>query len=285
MLRPINELGPTTPSVYQIAPNIGAMLLLKRFLDDNFHYYKGSWIALTQEVAASPLWYGITQNPHYKRILHDYYGGRQLIVTLLHTNGTGFYRTKKIYHQSRLQTDVLIFNQLLSEDTKWSFSQKGDIASGTLPLVTSGYGRRKGSHHSGFDIGGPKGTSVYAVTDGKVTFAGWENYKDKKQGYGRFVQISHPDGKKTVYAHLDSFAVKRGDRVKGGQKIGETDNSGHIMSGDSHLHFEIISNGRKVNPGDYLNTDFDYRRAVSPMYSLISAGASRVDINRKEVIV
>lgn len=188
-------------------------------------------------------------------------------MTLLHINGTGFYKAKQLYHLERLQTDPVIFNQLLNEDTRWTFLPSGDIKD---PSINSKFYRKDGSYHGGFDLKAPKGTNIYAVNDGIVTFAGWESSKDHKKGYGRYVEIKHADGTRTRYAHLDSFNVKRNDFVKSGAKIGESDNSGHIKSGNAHLHYEIIKNGIKQDPALYTDTLYHYKRAVSPFYILIS---------------
>lgn len=280
LLTPSNQLGPNTPDMYQVGPNVGALFNIKNYIDEHFHYYKGSWIALTQEIAGSRNWYNITINPKLKPILKDFYLGRQLIVTLLHVNGFGFYKAKQLYHTDRLQTDPLIFNQLLNEDTKWDFLPNGDIKPPAKALgagVTSGFYRKSGAYHGGFDVHAPKGTNIYAVNDGIVTFAGWQNASNKKEGYGRYVEIKHPDGYVTRYAHLDSFNVKKNDFVTSGTKIGESDNSGHVTSGNAHLHYEIVKNGKRLDPNEYLNTNYDYKRTVSPFYILLTD----VDNNKK----
>jgi murein DD-endopeptidase MepM/ murein hydrolase activator NlpD len=126
------------------------------------------------------------------------------------------------------------------------------IESGKTPSgvrVSSEYGpRNMGSgFHRGVDIASPIGTPVFASNSGVIVAARWENPNDPKQGYGQFVQIKHEDGTQTVYAHLSSIGVRQGDKVEKGIQIAKTGNTG--SSTGPHLHYELIKNGVKVNPG------------------------------------
>ena len=115
--------------------------------------------------------------------------------------------------------------------------------------ISSEYGpRNMGSgFHSGVDIASPVGTPVFASNSGVVVAARWENPNNPKQGYGQFVQIKHEDGTQTVYAHLSQIGVRQGDKVEKGIQIAKTGNTG--SSTGPHLHYELIKNGVKVNPG------------------------------------
>ena len=115
--------------------------------------------------------------------------------------------------------------------------------------VSSEYGpRNMGSgFHSGVDIASPIGTPVFASNSGVVVAARWENPNNPKQGYGQFVQLKHEDGTQTVYAHLSQIGVRQGDKVEKGIQIAKTGNTG--SSTGPHLHYELIKNGVKVNPG------------------------------------
>ena len=116
--------------------------------------------------------------------------------------------------------------------------------------LTSGFGPRSAptagasTYHRAVDWAVPTGTSIYASSGGVVTKAGWGG------GYGYVVYISHEDGKQTRYAHLSRVQVTVGQSVKQGDKIALSGSTG-IASGP-HLHFEILVNGVKVNPMDYL---------------------------------
>lgn len=120
--------------------------------------------------------------------------------------------------------------------------------------------------HSGIDLAGSTGTPVTAVHEGEVVFAG------NTSGYGNLVQIKHGDKINTLYGHLNSISVKKGDKVKQGQEIGRRGNTGHSFG--SHLHFEIRngeSSNDTVSPNAYFGySDKGYERCLdrskSPQY-------------------
>jgi hypothetical protein len=101
-------------------------------------------------------------------------------------------------------------------------------------------------HPSGIDIAVPIGSEVHAVRDGVVFFAGG----DPCCSYGNYVVVGHDDGWSSVYGHLSKFLVKVGDQVKQGQLIGLSGETGHAEG--PHVHFELRSFGRPVNPLDRL---------------------------------
>lgn len=85
--------------------------------------------------------------------------------------------------------------------------------------------------HTGIDYGCPKGTPILASNDGEVVAAGWD-----LTGYGFRVILKHPDSRATLYGHLDSIGVNVGDKVKQGQEIGISGDTGKATG--PHLHFE-----------------------------------------------
>ncbi|MFH0999239.1 MAG: M23 family metallopeptidase, partial [Bacteroidota bacterium] len=95
--------------------------------------------------------------------------------------------------------------------------------------------------HEGIDFSAPVGTDVYASGDGVVVEASRSNY-----GYGNIIEIDHGYSYTTVYAHLNGFKVREGERVKRGQTIGSVGNSG--LSTGPHLHYEVRKSGNRVNP-------------------------------------
>ena len=118
--------------------------------------------------------------------------------------------------------------------------------------ITSHYGMRKDpisgnlAFHRGVDLRGNIGAAVMAAMDGTVSVVS-ENWL-----YGKYIIISHGNGYKTLYAHLNSTSVRQGDRVIRGRKIGEVGNTGY--STGPHLHFGIYDkNGKVVNPLDLLH--------------------------------
>lgn len=110
--------------------------------------------------------------------------------------------------------------------------------------VTSPYGLRfrglRPGIHRGVDLAVPEGTPVRSMAPGRVRFAGTQ------RGYGNVVWIDHGGGVLTVYAHLSTVAVRRGDAVGGRDVIGRSGSSGDAEA--PHLHFEIWRWGREVDP-------------------------------------
>jgi murein DD-endopeptidase MepM/ murein hydrolase activator NlpD len=98
--------------------------------------------------------------------------------------------------------------------------------------------------HQGLDIANKTGTPIYAADTGTIEFVGWNN------GYGNNIIIDHGGGKKTRYAHLSKFYVKRGQTIDKGESIGEMGSTG--WSTGPHLHFEVIISGTKYNPLNYI---------------------------------
>ena len=112
----------------------------------------------------------------------------------------------------------------------------------TKGVITSGYGMRWGRMHKGIDIAAPVGTPVLAAAPGVVVSAGWNS-----GGYGNLVEIQHPDGSLTLYAHNNRVLVRRGQQVAQGQQISEMGSTGR--STGPHCHFEVHPAGRgAVNP-------------------------------------
>ena len=116
-------------------------------------------------------------------------------------------------------------------------------------VLTSGYGWRWGRMHKGIDIAGPIGTPIMAASDGVVTYAEWND-----GGYGYLVEITHPDGSETVYAHNSRILVQKGQKVARGEQISEMGSTG--FSTGPHLHFEVHPAGQgAVNPMAFLPND------------------------------
>ncbi|MBI3155614.1 MAG: M23 family metallopeptidase [Burkholderiales bacterium] len=94
--------------------------------------------------------------------------------------------------------------------------------------------------HRGIDYAAPKGTSIRSVGAGQVEFAGWQN------GFGNTVEVRHPGGRKTLYAHLSRIDVRRGERIDQGQAIGAVGCTGWCTG--PHLHFEFLDQGVHQDP-------------------------------------
>lgn len=120
--------------------------------------------------------------------------------------------------------------------------------------ISSHYGHRTDpfykvtKFHGGIDFSGPVGTGIYATGDGVVS-----KVEKNKSGYGNNIIIDHGYGYKTRYAHLHSFSVKKGDKVKRGQEIGKMGNTGKSTA--PHLHYEVIKNNKAINPINFFYND------------------------------
>ncbi len=115
-------------------------------------------------------------------------------------------------------------------------------------MMRSGFGMRRhpilgySKMHTGVDWSAPHGTPIYASGNGTVDKVGWES------GYGKYVRIRHTNGYETAYGHMSAFArsMVPGQRVRQGQVIGYVGSTG--LSTGAHLHYEIMVNGRFVDP-------------------------------------
>jgi murein DD-endopeptidase MepM/ murein hydrolase activator NlpD len=104
--------------------------------------------------------------------------------------------------------------------------------------------------HPGMDISARVGTPFLATAAGRVTYAG------TRLGYGKTIEIDHGYGYVTRYAHAASISVKRGQRVRRGEVIGEIGKTG--LATAPHLHYEVLVNDRAANPRNYLLDDIVY---------------------------
>ncbi|MFA5620367.1 MAG: M23 family metallopeptidase [Weeksellaceae bacterium] len=137
------------------------------------------------------------------------------------------------------------------------------VANKKLNRVSSGYGVRIhpilkiGKLHKGMDFSAPVGTPIYATADGKVEVAGVMG------GYGNVVKINHGYGYQTLYGHMSKIKTRAGKSVKRGDIIGYVGNTG--LSTGPHLHYEVLKNGKSVNPVNYFYQDIspeDYKTLI-----------------------
>ena len=99
--------------------------------------------------------------------------------------------------------------------------------------------------HAGLDIAGERGQPVYATAAGTVTHTGFQG------GYGNLIVLDHGFGLETRYGHLLNYGVKEGAKVKRGDLIGHVGNTGR--STGYHLHYEVLANGKLLNPLQFLS--------------------------------
>ncbi|MDR2882476.1 MAG: M23 family metallopeptidase, partial [Alistipes sp.] len=104
--------------------------------------------------------------------------------------------------------------------------------------------------HWGIDLTGRRGTPIYAAGDGFVSHTGWT-----AGGHGNNIVVDHGFGYQTRYAHLDKSLVADGQWVKRGEQIGEMGATG--LSSGTHLHYEVIYRGNRVNPMSYIQVNMN----------------------------
>ena len=102
-------------------------------------------------------------------------------------------------------------------------------------------------NHTGIDVPAPKNTLIYAAKSGVVTTSVYGS--GSSWSYGNYVVVSHSDGTSTLYAHMNSRAVSKGETVSQGQVIGYVGTTGR--SSGYHLHFEVRVNGARRDPVNY----------------------------------
>ncbi len=132
-----------------------------------------------------------------------------------------------------------------------------------LNVLSSLYGGRKDpisgrpGNHTGIDIPAARGTPIYAAKSGVVvtsvmgTGSAWS--------YGNYVVVSHSDGTSTLYAHMNSRAVQKGQTVRQGEVVGYVGTTGR--STGNHLHFEVRKNGKRTDPLYYFKDKVVYYRS------------------------
>ena len=150
--------------------------------------------------------------------------------------------------QARTTTDEQV--RMTTDDQARTTSDEIDAGEPDLQMprgaITSRFGWRRDpidgavKFHKGIDVAQPYGHEVRAAAPGHVIATGDQG------AYGTTIVVDHGGGQQTRYAHLSASAVRVGERVEGGQIIGKTGDSGRTTG--PHLHFEVVENGRVVDP-------------------------------------
>jgi len=164
----------------------------------------------------------------------------EVLYGLLTTGG----ETRKFYRYQTPDDNVVDYYDESGKSVK-KFLVRKPVADGT---ITSGFGGRNHpilgftKMHTGVDWASSSGTAIYAAGNGIIEKAGYEG------GYGKYIRIRHANGWETAYGHMSAFArgMETGKKVRQGQLIGYVGSTG--LSTGNHLHYEMIVNGRFVDP-------------------------------------
>jgi murein DD-endopeptidase MepM/ murein hydrolase activator NlpD len=152
--------------------------------------------------------------------------------------------TKKFYRFQSPDDGLVDYYDETGKSAKKFLVRKPVLAG----IMRSGFGLRRHpilgytKMHTGVDWAAPSGTPIYASGNGIVEKVGWES------GYGKYIRVRHNNGYETAYGHMTAYArgIDEGTRVRQGQVIGFVGSTG--LSTGSHLHYEILVNGRFVDP-------------------------------------
>ena len=182
--------------------------------------------------------------PNKDGILYTMRSGSNIVAVARQYNVS----LEKILAENSIQNSDFIKtgSVLFIPDAKPQNIIKGFIWPVNSRRITSAYGWRTNpfsgvgrEFHTGIDIKASY-EWVKSAMYGKVTYSGWMG------GFGNTIIIAHPDGSKTLYAHLSQLVVQNGQYVKQGQTIAKSGSTGR--STGPHLHFEIIKSGKHLNP-------------------------------------
>jgi murein DD-endopeptidase MepM/ murein hydrolase activator NlpD len=168
-------------------------------------------------------------------------GGKSDVVFASLTLGG---ETKKFYRFQTPDDGIIDYYDEAGKSAK-KFLVRKPVGQG---IMRSGFGFRRHpilgyvKMHTGVDWAAPNGTPIYAAGNGVVEKVGWES------GYGKYIRLRHSNGYETAYGHMTAFAknISEGTHVHQGQVIGFVGSTG--LSTGAHLHFEILVNGRFVDP-------------------------------------
>lgn len=193
---------------------------------------------------------GVGGSDRYKEIKEKGLKQEDLVVSLSQKVDA---LKRKMYVQSISYDEVT--DMAYKKEEYWaSVPAIQPILNENLNMLASGYGMRihpilkVRKMHKGVDFAAPKGTPIYATGDGVVVAV-----KTVFGGYGKHIEIDHGFGFVTRYAHMNEFKVRKGQKIKRGDLIGTVGNTGSSTA--PHVHYEIMKDGRFVNPVNYFFKD------------------------------
>lgn len=151
--------------------------------------------------------------------------------------------------------------QMITDVDKWlCVPSIQPVENRNLKLLTASFGDRiqpffkTMTHHDGVDYSVPEGTSVFATADGVV-----ESTQTKGQTSGLSITINHGNGYRTTYSHLSKAFIPRGRRVKRGDIIAFSGNSG--LSFAPHLHYKVSYKSKPIDPLNFFFMELDMKQS------------------------
>ena len=178
--------------------------------------------------------------------------------------------TKKTFVQSRSFDEVALLSKKAGDMASCIPAIPPVIPDRSVYHISSRFGYRsdpftgRSKRHTGVDFALKPGNPIYATGDGVV-----EKVKFEFFGYGNQVVIDHGFGYKTRYAHMSTITVVEGMKVKRGECIGLSGNSG--KSSGPHLHYEVMYKGAHVNPANYYDLDITVEEYATMVQDIADA--------------
>lgn len=204
---------------------------------------------------AEPIKPAIRQSGTYQLAKYKLLEGYNYSNLIIDLNKRVDILTKSLYIQSKSLNETKTLAKQKTE-LLMSIPAIQPISNKKLKAFSSGFGYRIDpiyktyKMHTGVDFTAPTGTPVYATGNAKVALVA----KDDR-GYGNHIILNHGYGYQTLYAHLSRFQVRNGQKVKRGEVIGYIGNTGKSTS--PHLHYEVIKDGKKINPINFFYSDLN----------------------------
>lgn len=232
--------------IEQDVTEISDMLTVLEDRDDDIYRVIYGVEPIPEEIRAA----GIGGSNRYRELLEKGLAREELILNNLQRIDQ---LKKKMYIQTKSYDDIIEMAKN-NEEMLASLPAIQPVSNKELKRLASGFGMRMHpiykvrKMHTGTDFSVPTGTPVYATGDGQVVYT-----KTKFSGYGKYIKVKHGFGYETLYAHLSEFAVRSGQKVKRGQIIGYSGNTGGSTA--PHLHYEVIVRGKKENPVNHFYQD------------------------------
>ena len=188
---------------------------------------------------------------------YDYLEGFESSDVIVNTTERLDILTKELVIQSKSLDEIELLAKN-NESLLTAIPAIQPVSTSDLKRMASGYGYRidpftkKRTMPWGMDFSAKTGTPIYAPGDGRIARA-----DARAVGFGNHVRIDHGFGYVSIYAHMDKIVVRRGNKVKRGDLIGYVGNTGRSVA--PHLHYEIVKDGRKINPINF------YSGSLSPI--------------------